>query len=131
MIIRTTTAVAFTAIITSPAFADCNQELKLLEQKVVSAETGASTSETGMAATKHQEELVKGKQKSGAAETTGTTARAVEPASPHQEQVTGRVSAQGWRACHPNDRRSPQDVRGRRRTGVHEEGSRTERHAGS
>jgi hypothetical protein len=67
----------------------------MLEQKVVSAETVASTSETGMAATKHQEELLTGKQKSGAPETTGTTARAVEPVSPHQEKVTGKRSVEG------------------------------------
>jgi hypothetical protein len=95
MTTRIATAVAFTLILASPAFADCNQELKILEQKVVSAETGASPSETGMAATKHQEELLAGKQKSGAPETTGTTARALEPASPHQEQVTGKRSVQG------------------------------------
>jgi hypothetical protein len=65
----------------------------MLEQKVVSAETVASTSETGMAATKHQEELLTGKQKSGAPETTGTTARAVEPASPHQEKSSANVAS--------------------------------------
>jgi hypothetical protein len=95
MTTRIATAVAFILILASQAFADCNQELKILEQKVISAETGASPSETGMAATKHQEELLAGKQKSGAPETTGTTARALEPASPHQEQVTGKRSVQG------------------------------------
>jgi hypothetical protein len=86
MITRIATSVAFALTLTSPAFSDCNQELKALEQNVVSAETGASTSESGMPATKHQEELLAGKQKSG--ETTGSTAVAVEPTSPHQEQVT-------------------------------------------
>ncbi|MCA6112579.1 hypothetical protein [Bradyrhizobium cenepequi] len=87
---RIATAAAFALILTSPAFADCNQELKALEQNVVSAGTGTSTSESGMPATKHQEELLAGKQKSGEPETAGSTAVAVEPTSPHQEQVTKR-----------------------------------------
>jgi hypothetical protein len=91
---RIATAAAFVLTLTSPALADCNQELKALEQNVVSAETGASTSESGMPATKHQEEVLAGKQKSGEPKTTGSTAGAVEPTSPHQEQVTGKRSTQ-------------------------------------
>jgi hypothetical protein len=60
---RTSIAAAFALILASPAFADCNQERKALEQNVVSAGTGASTSESAMPATKHQEELLAGKQK--------------------------------------------------------------------
>jgi len=90
---RIATVAAFAVILASPAFADCKQELKALEQNVVSAGTGASTSESGMPATKHQQEvLAAGKQKSGEPETTGSTAAAVEPASPHQEQVIGKRS---------------------------------------
>jgi hypothetical protein len=81
---------AFALILAGPAFADCNQELKALEQNVVAAGTGASTSETGMPGTKHQEEVLAAKQKSGEPETTGSTAPAVTPTSPHQEQVTKR-----------------------------------------
>jgi hypothetical protein len=80
---------AFALILAWPAFADCNQELKALEQNVVAAGTGASTSETGMPGTKHQEEVLAAKQKSGEPETTGSTAPAA-PTSPHQEQVTKR-----------------------------------------
>jgi len=87
---RIATVAAFALILASPAFADCKQDLKALEQNVVSAGTGASTSESGMPATKHQEEVLAGKQKSGEPETTGSTAVAVEPTSPHQEQVTGK-----------------------------------------
>jgi hypothetical protein len=94
MTTRTATAVAFALILASPAFADCGQELKALEQNVVSAGTGASTSGSGMAATKHQEEALAGKQKSGRPETTGLTAGAVKPTSPHQEQVTSKGSTQ-------------------------------------
>jgi hypothetical protein len=90
MITRIATVAAFALILASPAFADCKQELTALEPNVVSAGTGASTSESGMAATKHQEEVLAGKQKSGEPETTGSTAAAVEPTSPHQEQVTGK-----------------------------------------
>jgi hypothetical protein len=79
---------AFTLIFAGPAIADCNQELKALEQNVVAAGTGASTSETGMPATKHQKEVL-GKQ-GGGSETTGSTAPAVTSSSPHQEQVTRR-----------------------------------------
>jgi len=89
---RIAVTAAFTLIFAGPAIADCNQELKALEQNVVAAGTGASTSETGMPGTKHQKEVL-GKQKSGESETTGSTAQAVTSASPHQEQVTGLKGA--------------------------------------
>jgi hypothetical protein len=89
---RIATVAAFAVILASPAFADCKQELNAIEQNVVSAGTGASTSESGMPATKHQEEVLAGKQKSDEPVTTGSTAAAVEPASPHQEQVIGKRS---------------------------------------
>jgi hypothetical protein len=94
MITRIATSIAFALTLVSPAFSDCSQELKALEQNVVSAGTGASTSVSGMPATKHQEELLAGQQKSGEPKTTGSTAVAVEPTSPHQEQVT-KQRAQG------------------------------------
>ncbi|MEH2505209.1 hypothetical protein V1290_004020 [Bradyrhizobium sp. AZCC 1578] len=89
---RIVTAAAFTLILASPAFADCNQELKALEPNIIAAGTGAS--ETGMPGTKHQEEVLAGKQKSAEPETTGSTAAAVQPTSPHQEQVTSKSSTQ-------------------------------------
>jgi len=91
---RINIAAAFALTFATPALADCNHELKALEQNVVSAGTGASTSELGMPATKHQEEVLAGKKKSGEPETTGSTAGAVQPVSPHQEQVTGTRSTQ-------------------------------------
>jgi hypothetical protein len=39
---RTAITAAFALILAGPAFADCNQELKALEQNVVAAGTGAS-----------------------------------------------------------------------------------------
>jgi hypothetical protein len=89
MYIRIATAAAFALTITSPALANCKQELKMLEPNIVTAETGAST----MPATKHQEQVITGKQESGAPETTGSTTQMVDPASPHQEQVTGERGA--------------------------------------
>ncbi|MDE5458579.1 hypothetical protein GWE18_38555 [Bradyrhizobium sp. CSA112] len=94
------TATAFALILASPAFADCNHELKALEPNIVSAGTGASPSESGMPGTKHQEEVLAGKQKSAEPETTGSTAAAVQPTSPHQEQVISKSSTQ--RAEHAN-----------------------------
>lgn len=91
---RIATTAAFALILASPAFADCNQELKALEPNVVTAETGASRSESGMPATKHQEELLANKQKGAEQQTTGSTAAAVEPTSPHQEQVVSKRSTQ-------------------------------------
>ncbi|RWM84858.1 MAG: hypothetical protein EOR84_32555 [Mesorhizobium sp.] len=94
MSIRIALASALALVLASPAFADCSQELEVLEQKVVSAETGASTSKSGAPVTKHQEELLPGKQQGGAPEITGSTAGKVEPTSPHQEQVTGKTRTQ-------------------------------------
>jgi hypothetical protein len=89
---RIATTAALALMLTGPAFADCAEELKAIEQNVISAETGASTNKSGMPVTKHQEELLPGKQASGDSETTGSTG-AVKPTSPHQEQVTGAAPA--------------------------------------
>jgi hypothetical protein len=97
---RILTAAAFALVFASPAIADCNQELKALEPNIVAAGTGAGTSESGLPATKHQEEILAGKQKSAEPETTGSTAAAVPPTSPHQEQVIGKRSPE--RAEHAN-----------------------------
>ena len=85
-----TTATAIALTFAFPAFADCSTELKMLEQKVVSAETGASTSQSGMPATEHQEQVLPGKQDGTDPGTTASTGGAVKPTSPHQEQVTGK-----------------------------------------
>jgi hypothetical protein len=87
MSIRIATAAAF-ALMVSPAFADCNQELKALEPAVTTAETGAGTPTT-----KHQEQVLSG-QKDTSSEITGSTTGAVTPGSPHQEQVIGQRTEQ-------------------------------------
>jgi hypothetical protein len=91
---RTNIAALVALTLATPALADCNQELKALEQNVVSAGTGASVNESGMPATKHQEEAL-AKQKTRDPDATGSTAGAVQPVSPHQEQVTGKHSTPG------------------------------------
>lgn len=84
-----TIAAAGTLLFAAPAVAHCQQELSDLEQPAVSAETGAATDNSGMPATKHQEEVLSGKQQQSGTETTGTTTGTVEAISPHQKQVTG------------------------------------------
>jgi hypothetical protein len=67
--------------------ADCQEELNNLKEPTVAAETGAVTDNSGMPATKHQEEVLPGKQQDG-----GSTTGAVEAISPHQKEVTGQPS---------------------------------------
>jgi hypothetical protein len=88
MHIRLFTIAAATLWFASPAAADCQGELNNLKQLAVTAETGAVTDNSGMPATKHQEEVLPGKQQGS--ETSGSTTGAVEAISPHQEQVTGQ-----------------------------------------
>ncbi|TIP53209.1 MAG: hypothetical protein E5X56_33495, partial [Mesorhizobium sp.] len=84
MSIRIVSASALVFAFASPAFADCGQELKVLEPNVITAETGASPNKSGIPATKHQEEVMAGKQQGGNPETTGSTAGDVKPTTPHQ-----------------------------------------------
>ncbi|MEK1851594.1 MAG: hypothetical protein AAAC48_06820 [Phyllobacterium sp.] len=92
MSIRLFAIAAATLWFAAPAVADCQQELSNLKQPAVSAETGAVTDNSGMPATKHQEEVLSGKQQKSGTEITGSTTGAVEAISPHQKQVTGQSS---------------------------------------
>jgi hypothetical protein len=94
MFVRLATTTAFSLLMATPGFADCSRELKALEQAVVTAETGASTNESGMSATEHQEEVLQGNQQDSGTETTGSTGGKVEAISPHQKQVMGLPSGQ-------------------------------------
>ena len=85
MPIRLFTIAAATLWFAAPAVADCQAELNNLKQPTVAAETGAVTDNSGMPATKHQEEVLPGKQQ-------GSTTGAVEAISPHQKQVTDQPS---------------------------------------
>ncbi len=95
MSIRLATFTALSVMLAAPAFADCREELTMLEQPAVTAETGAATGESGMPATKHQEQVLQGTQ-GPSTETTGSTSGAasnqVEAISPHQEEVTGEAT---------------------------------------
>jgi hypothetical protein len=72
-------------VLAGPVFADCDEEIASLRQAVTEAETGASTTTTGLPATEHQKEVLAGeKRKQG--ETTGA-GKPVAPVSPHQQQV--------------------------------------------
>ncbi len=92
MFIRLFTIAAATLCFAAPAAAACQEELNNLKQATVSAETGAATDNSGMPATKHQEEVLSGKQQGSGTEVTGSTTGAVEAISPHQEQVTDQPS---------------------------------------
>ena len=93
MSIRLATITAIAFLVASPALADCKQDLAMLEQPAVSAETGASTDKSGMPVTEHQEQVMPGNQTTSG-ETTGSTSNKVEAISPHQEQVTGLATGQ-------------------------------------
>jgi hypothetical protein len=88
MSIRFLTTSAVIVLISGPAFADCSQEIQSVKEAVSQAETGASSAETGLPATKHQEQVLEGDQQSdkGAAGA-GAAGQADVPASPHQQQV--------------------------------------------
>ncbi|PSH59052.1 hypothetical protein CU102_27775 [Phyllobacterium brassicacearum] len=92
MFIRLFTIAAATLCFAAPAVADCQEELNNLKQATVSAETGAATDNSGMPATKHQEEVLSGKQQGSGTEVTGSTTGTVEAISPHQKQVTDQPS---------------------------------------
>jgi hypothetical protein len=94
MAIRFLTTSAVILLIAGPAFADCNQEIESLKQAVTEAETGASTTESGMPATKHQEQVLAGDQQGDkAASGDAAAGQAGVPASPHQEQVLAEPAA--------------------------------------
>lgn len=109
MVFRTLIAVAALGILTSPAWADCQQELDTLSQAIVASETGAVESESGMAATKHQQEVLSDNkerrqsdtaaasgQPAGDGNTDGAAAASgtgtAEPVSPHQRDAVRALS---------------------------------------
>jgi hypothetical protein len=81
-------ATATLLVLAGPAFADCTQEVQSLKQAVIQAETGATTSNTGLPATEHQKEVLSGR-KAKHGETTGVSGsgQTAAPISPHQQQV--------------------------------------------
>jgi hypothetical protein len=92
MSLRFLTTSAICLLIAGPAFADCSQEVESLKGAVTEAETGASSTESGLPATKHQEQVLKGNQQGDKIAAAGETG---VPASPHQEQVLAEKAAGG------------------------------------
>src|SRR5262245_2277950 len=90
MFTRLSTTAAFFVLVTAPALADCGQELSKLEAAVTMAETGAASNQSGMPATKHQEQVLSGNKAAVDTETTGSTGETVKAISPHQQQVMGK-----------------------------------------
>ena len=88
MSMRLAATTAFALLLAGPAFADCNAELKNLDQAAVSAETGASTNQAGVPMTKHQKEVLGSKKQASDPATTGSTSSGVKTITPHQEEVT-------------------------------------------
>jgi hypothetical protein len=95
-------ALAVFGLMTLPAAANCEAELSKLKDAVTAAETGATTAQSGVPATKHQEEVLTGnKAAAGTATTESSSGAAVEAVSPHQKEVMGAKGAAD--AAHPSD----------------------------
>jgi hypothetical protein len=84
-----TSAIMFA--IAGPAFADCNKEIQSLDKAVIQAETGASSADTGIPATQHQEQVLAGAEQGN--EGAGGAGQAEVPASPHQQQLLTEPAA--------------------------------------
>lgn len=99
MIRRICAAVAVFGLMALPAAANCEQELSKLNDAVTTAETGATTAQSGVPATKHQEEVLTGDKAPAGTEATASVA--VEAVSPHQKEVMGAKGTAD--AAHPSD----------------------------
>ena len=91
MHIRILTVSALAMFLTSPAFADCQQEVTELDKTVIAAETGAETGDGGMPATVHQEQVLGENQTEGEAAGASADTASVEAVSPHQREVLRNV----------------------------------------
>ena len=87
---------AIIGLMSGPTWAGCADELAKMEQAVVTAQTGASTDQSGMEPTKHQKQVMSGDKsdKAGsemavADETTGSTSGQVEAESPTSKGSDG------------------------------------------
>ena len=63
-------ALAVFGLMTLPAAANCEAELSKLKDAVTAAETGATTAQSGVPATKHQEEVLTGNKAAAGTATT-------------------------------------------------------------
>lgn len=87
MFVRLIIAGAVGGMIASPAFADCSEEIEGLNQAAIEAETGASSNASGLPATEHQQDVLRGAQQNADVAGPSTSNQADAPGSPHQEQV--------------------------------------------
>ena len=95
-------AVAVFGLMTLPAAANCDAELSKLKDAVTAAESGATTAQSGVPATKHQEEVLSGNKVTAGTETTeSSSGAAIEAVSPHQKEVMGAKGSSD--AAHPSD----------------------------
>jgi len=86
-------------LMTLPAAANCDAELSKLNDAVTAAETGATTAQSGVPATKHQEQVLTAT--AGTETTESSSGAAVEAVTPHQKEVTGAKGSAD--AAHPSD----------------------------
>jgi hypothetical protein len=94
MSMRFLTTSAIMLLIAGPAFADCRQEIQSLNEALTQAQTGASSAETGLPATQHQEQVLAGDQQGNkGAAGAGGASQADIPASPHQQQALAEPAA--------------------------------------
>lgn len=93
MAIRIASAAIALLLLAGPAFADCEEDIREVEEAAVAARTGAPAGESGMAATQHQSETLAGEQETTGA--TGTTESTTAPASRHQEEAIEGEEASG------------------------------------
>ena len=85
-----TTAAAVVLLGAGTAFAECDAEIRNLEEAMLHAETGATQAATGMPATEHQEEVL-ADDEAIAEEATAAAEQPDDPATLHQEEVTAAL----------------------------------------
>jgi hypothetical protein len=85
-----TTAAAVVLLGAGTAFAECDAEIRNLEEAMLHAETGATEAATGMPATEHQEEVL-ADDEAIAEEATAAAEQPDDPATLHQEEVTAAL----------------------------------------
>ena len=97
MFVRLLMTSAVLLVLAGRAFADCAQEIQSLSEAVTQAETGASSADTGLPATRHQEEVLAGNQQGESGESAGASGagQADVPASPHQQQALAKGQVGG------------------------------------
>ena len=102
MSLRFLTTSAICLLIAGPAFADCSQEIESLKGAVTEAETGASSTESGLPATKHQEQVLTGNQqgdKTAPAPVSGRCPGVAPPGAGPRRKAAGGDAAAGQQAA--------------------------------